>query len=71
MFKSVDKLTQWIKTNLTDIILFEEIKLKKIKTIQSCEKVASNIEFPLIEKNNLNFCVESSMPSEIFSLTKV
>lgn len=71
MYKSLDKLSQWIQTNLTDKILLEEIKLNKTKTIEICEKLASNVEIPLIENNKTKFCEESCMPSEIFNFSKV
>lgn len=68
LFKSIDKLNQWVNTNLTEKVFYEEIKLKKIKKkTELCETIPLNLDV----NDLIIFTSDTMMPSEIFNIIKV
>ncbi|CAF0715052.1 unnamed protein product [Brachionus calyciflorus] len=73
LYKSIDKLSQWININLNDKIFYDELKLKKIKKkVDSNEikTIQNNPDLPIIDTDSVVFNSECLMPSEIFSKIK-
>lgn len=74
LFKSIEKLNQWISINLNEKVFNEELKVKKFKKPQ----VDNNNAVKLIENDLAGLDIEKTsfspnclMPSEIFNKIKV
>lgn len=68
MYKTVQKLNQWIKTNLNEEIFCEEIKLKMCKKIINSDKLLYGFNYNEKENSNDNSDVHKMMESNYLLL---